>query len=87
MVSCLHTGLLPVVQVLQEGLTCPVASVQLAAAWALANTAGTVASSAHCPGNLVASIAEGAHPHAAIALASHAAAASEESWTALLTPD
>ena len=53
------------IQIIQEALACPVVSVQVAAAWALANAADTAAGASSCPGHTVASIAQGAYPHAA----------------------
>ena len=61
-----HTAGLPaVVQLIREGLTCPVVSVQVAAAWALANAADAAAAASCCSGYIIASIAQGAYPHAA----------------------
>ena len=61
-----HTAGLPaMVQLIQEGLTCPAVSVQVAAAWALANAGDAVADASCCPGYIIASIAQGASAHAA----------------------
>ena len=52
-------GLPAIASFIKGGLDNPTASVQVAAAWALANAADAAASASSCPAHILTSIAEG----------------------------